>query len=259
MKKSRSISSQVETALGAKSEHEEELLGFEARARESGTVLTLARQTLEVWEHEWLKPKQRIPRQVRASIIRLLKETRGRTDEQAERDYKMCEIASRPTFRFLYNAGFFLDKARKEYEAAVSAAPTADTYSEGIFGFLNRKLSADRSYAEAVNLAFFAGVFYGQFRAHDGFDRKSGSPERPPHTQNYSRLRKVTTAEFRRLSANGKCPTNAELRDAVASPQNKITYSDGHFTWTTEKGKKRKTADKTWYAIVTALRKSVLG
>ena len=180
---------------------------------------------------------------------------RGLSAKEADRETDAIEVRARLTLRCMRDAWGWLHKAHWALKAGrgfIADGKTAKDEQARIFACGR----AAEEFARAISFAFYAGVECGELKARASFDEKFGSNEKSKRKGRFSKLREVTFREYARLVAAGLKPTNDALRDAVAQPNNKITYRDGCFRWRAAHGRKKKTSDKTWEKIATKARKA---
>jgi hypothetical protein len=184
-------------------------------------------------------------------------EKRGLSAKEADREIDAVGVRAGLTLRCMRDAGDWLHKAY----SALTAGQQFIANGKAAMSKRARMYACSRAeyeFARAISLAFYAGVECSELKARASWDEKFGSDERPKREGRFSKLREATFREYRRFAADGQKPTNADLRDAVAQPEkNGITYKDGYFWWSANHGRQKKTSDRSWENIVTAVRKSL--
>jgi len=232
------------------------LNGMEDTAYSPETVLDHGIRCHRDISEKVVNPHRRLDPAYREKLRAFFIEKRGLSPEEADRECDAVEVRGRPTLRCMRDARTWLHKAKHALKEGRNFAEKARTAKDED-ARKAASIQSEEEFGRAVSLAYYAGVECGELKARASFDEKFGSDEKPKQKGRFSKLRKVTFGEYRTLVATGQSPTNADLRDAVAQPANGVTYSDGYFSWTDARGRKKRTSDRRWENIVTAARKSI--
>ena len=164
-----------------------------------------------------------------------------------------------PTLRCLMDAKHWLMKtngALHQGRSQLRTAKTSADESERNAAYIE----VERYLLQAASFAYYLGIACGELKARVSHEDLFGSQNKPKRKGRFSRLREVTENELVKLKKlNNNILTNGILRDAVAQPSNKISYKYGCFIWKDAQGQKKRTSDKSWENMVSAIKKSSPG